>query len=232
MVDKWEVKKYVENKIGKKYVISSIGLWDNPNDIDYPNLPQQFVLKCTHDSGSVVICRDKDKLDIEATNSWLRKRMSRDYYKGKREWAYKGVKPRIIAEPFIPNLGSADSVEYKLTVYNGIVKFITVCTGIAHATYSDRFNDHFTPEWKKLDWYVNYKSSGKNITKPVFMDEMIRLTETLADGLPQVRVDWYVIDGKLFFGEMTFYTWAGYMKFVPEEWDMKLGSWLEIPNKM
>lgn len=230
-VDKYEVGNYVSKKIGAEYVIPCIGVWDDVDSIDLSTLPDQFVLKCTHDSGSVVICRDKNSFDWEKARIWLSKRMNYNYFATKREWAYKDVKPRIIAEPFIPGLGTADSVEYKLTVYNGKVHFITVCTGIAHASYSDRFNDHFTPEWERLPFYVNYKPTGKDIKKPPFMDEMVRMSEILADDLPQVRVDWYVVNNKMIFGEMTFYTWAGYMHFVPNEWNKTLGSWLVLPEK-
>ena len=126
---------------------------------------------------------------------------------------------RIIAEPFIPYLGKRDSVEYKITVYNGKVRFIIVCTGIAHVSLDERTNDHFTPEWERLNWYAYYKPSGKDIQKPPFMDDMARLTEKLAEGLPQVCVGWYEHEGKMLFGEMTFYTWADYLNFEPEEWD-------------
>ncbi len=231
LVDKAEVKEFVSEKIGKDHVVPAIGLWNSVDEIDFGSLPNQFVLKCTHDSGSVVICKDKANFDVQAAKRKLQWGMHRNYFQGKREWAYKDIQPRIIAEPFIPYLGKPDSVEYKITVYNGKVRFITVCTGIAHASLDVRTNDHFTPEWERLNWYAYYKPSEKDIQKPAFMDEMVRMTEALAEGLPQVRVDWYVDNGQIFFGEMTFYTWAGYLKFEPEEWDEKLGSWLELPKE-
>ena len=230
-VDKYEVGRYVERAIGKDYVIPCIGLWDDVEDIDFESLPNQFVLKCTHDSGSVIICRDKSTLDIDLCKRNLKRGQLCDYYLGKREWAYKGVKARIIAEPLISSLGNPDSVEYKITVYNGKVKFITVCTGIAHDSLEVRTNDHFTPEWERLPFYAYYKPSGRDIMKPPFMDKMVQLTEKLAEDLPQVRVDWFVHEGKIYFGEVTFYTWAGYLKFIPEEWDERLGAWLELPTQ-
>lgn len=230
LVDKYEVGRFVEKTIGKEYVIPCLGVWEKVDDINFAELPESFVLKCTHDSGSVVICKEKSNFNIEEAKRKLSKCLSDNYYKGKREWAYKDIKPRLIAEPFIPTLGNPDSVEYKLTVYNGKVRFITVCTGIAHSSLDVRTNDHYTPNWERLPFYVYYKPSGKEILKPSFMDKMVELTELLAKDLPQVRVDWYVNDGKITFGEMTFYTWAGYLKFVPEEWDEKLGSWLVLPK--
>ena len=231
LVDKAEVKNYVVDTIGEEHIIPTIGLWNSVDEIDFDKLPSQFVLKCTHDSGSGVICRDKNLFDISSAKNKLRKGVNRSYFKTAREWAYKDLTPRIIAEPFVPYLGRPDSVEYKITVYNGKVRFITVCTGIAHVSLDERTNDHFTPNWERLPWYAYYKPSGRDIQKPAFMDEMVKMTEKLAEGLPQVRVDWYVHEGKMLFGEMTFYTWAGYLKFEPKEWDEILGSWLELPEK-
>ncbi len=231
LVDKATNKQYVTEKIGSGHTIPTIGLWDDVDSIDFEKLPSQFVLKCTHDSGSVCICRDKDNVNFESIKKKLHRGLGRNYFLGKREWAYKDLKPRIIAEPFLPYIGKPDSVEYKLTVYNGKVRFITVCIGIAHSTYDDRTNDHFTPEWNHLPFAVNYKSSGRKIEKPPFMDEMIQLTEKLAEGLPQVRVDWYAHDNAIIFGEMTFYTWAGYLNMEPKEWDERLGQWLELPKE-
>lgn len=231
LVDKYEVGRYVEETIGKEYVIPFLGLWEDVEEIEFDKLPEQFVLKCTHDSGSIAICKDRNNFDVDNAKRILNKGLHRNYYIGKREWAYKDVAPRIIAEPFIPSLGKPESVEYKLTVYNGKVKFVTICTGIAHDSLEARTNDHFTPGWERLPFYAYYKPSNRDIPKPAFMDEMVRLTEKLAEGLPQVRVDWFVHEGKMYFGEMTFYTWAGYLKFVPEEWDEKLGSWLELPKE-
>lgn len=231
LVEKYEVKKIVSDKIGSEYVIPTLAIWDTIDDIDISQLPNQFVLKCTHDSGSVIICKDKATFDFEHAKKLLRRSYKRQYYYSAREWAYKDIKPRIICEPFIPTLGKKESVEYKITVYNGKVRFVTVCTGIAHTDLSKRTNDHFTPNWERLPFYAYYKPSGQEIPKPSFMDKMIELTEKLADGLPQVRVDWYYNEGKMIFGEMTFYTWAGYLLFNSEEWDEKLGSWLNLPTK-
>lgn len=125
LVDKYEVGCYVEETIGKEYVIPCIGLWNSVDDINFDKLPNQFVLKCTHDSGSVVICKDKTTFDVNAAKAKLKKGFNCNYFITKREWAYKGLKPRVIAEPLIPYLGKPESVEYKLTVYNGKVRFIT-----------------------------------------------------------------------------------------------------------
>lgn len=229
LVDKYEVKKWVANKIGKEHVIPCYGVWDSVDEIEYFRCPSKFVLKCTHDSGGIFYC-DKYETDFKKLKKKMRKHLASSvYWNGNgREWAYKDVRPRILAEEYIPELGKADSIEYKITCFNGKVEFITVCKGIAHNDFSLRFNDHYDREWNRLPFYVNYKSCGEDIPKPAYLDELIKYAEMLAKDIPQVRVDGYYIDGKFLFGEMTFYTWNGFMKFVPEEWDTILGSKLNL----
>ena len=232
MVDKYEAKKYVEEKIGSKYVVPCYGVWKSFDDIDFDKLPNQFVLKCNHNSGSYVICEDKNNFDKEKARKILEPALKKNYYWVFREWAYKNVNRRILAEQYIPSLGKKDSVEYKLTCFDGEVKVITVCTGVPHQAYELRHNDNFSRDWKRQDWYAAYTPTGEDIEKPKEMDEMIALSEKLSEGIPQVRIDWYVVDGQLYFGEFTFYTWAGYIQFQPEEWDLKLGGWMKLPGRM
>ena len=231
MVDKYEAKKIVAEKVGEEHVIPTIGVWDRVEDIDFSLLPNQFVLKPTHDSGGLVICRDKSTLDIKETKEKLQKTLEHNYYLGGREWPYKHVKPRIIAEPLIDQLGRPESIEYKATCFNGKVAFITICSGIAHVEYEKRKNDHFDRDFNKLEWYVNYKPAPVTPAKPDQWDELIAFCEKLSENIPYLRVDTYIIDGKIIFGEMTFYTWGGFMHFEPEEWDLKLGQMLELPNE-
>ena len=217
MVDKYEVKSFVAEQVGEQYVTKLIGVWDRFDDIDFHSLPDRFVLKCTHD-GTPLICTDKNKLDLRISKELFEKKLKTDYFRFSREWPYKNVRRRIIAEEYYPSLGNKDSVEYKLTCMNGEVRFITVCTGIAHAEFDLRKNDHFDKAWKRLvPWEC--------------MDEMIGLAEKLSAGIPYVRVDFYVIEGQIKFGEMTFFTWGGFMRFEPQEWDLKLGEWLVLPEK-
>lgn len=229
MVDKYKVKQIVAEKAGADYVTPLLGVWDQFEEIDFDKLPETIVLKCNHDGGPVIV-RDKRKFDKSAAAAVFYKKMQANYFRENREWPYKNVRRRIIAEPYYDSLGKRDSVEYKLTCMNGKVKFTTICTGIAHAGFEDRNNDHFDRDWKRLDFSVNYKSSGKQIEKPVFMDEMIGVAEKLADGIPYVRVDFFVIDGQIKFGEMTFFTWGGFMRFDPPEWDEILGGWMKLPG--
>ena len=230
MVDKYEVKKYVAEKIGAKYVIPLLGVYNNFDEINFDEMPEQFILKCTHDSGGFVICRDKKNFDVEAARAMLTKHLKINYYLGKREWVYKNIKPRIIAEKYIDTLGKPESIEYKLTCFNGVAKLITICKGIAHTDFDKRTNDHYDRDLNPLKWYAYYKNSPVPVQPPKEIHEIIALSEKLAAGIPQVRVDSYLIDGKVYFGEMTFYTHAGMIEFNPPEWDEILGSWIELPK--
>ncbi len=230
MVDKYEVKKYVDSVLGEGHTIPAYGVWDSFDEIDFDSLPDQFVLKCTHDSGGSVVCRDKASFDIKAARKRLNPRLQRNFYKVGRQWVYKDVKPRILAEQYIPTLGNKDSVEYNLTCFDGRVGLITICRGIPHRTYADRTKDNYDRDFNYLPFYAFYKNTHP-IEKPKEMDEIIRISEALSQGIPQVRVDTYVIDGTVYFGEMTFYTLNGFIVFTPEEWDRKLGDMIRLPEK-
>lgn len=229
MVDKYAVKQYVSERIGPGHVIPLVGgPWEKPEDIDFDALPERFVLKCTHDSGSILICRDKASLDREAAIRHLRRKLQQNYYLKHREWAYRDVPRRIIAEAYIPTLANPDSFEYKLTCFGGRVKIITVCRGVPHASLDARTNDHFDREGNHLPWYVFYKNAAERPELPPQMDEIVAFAEKLSAGLRQVRCDFYIIDGQVYFGEFTFYTWAGWNVFTPPEWNDILGSWISL----
>lgn len=230
MVDKYEVKAYVAERIGAEHVIPLVGgPWNSVDEIDFDALPEQFVLKCTHDSGSFVVCRDKASFDIPAAKEKLRKRLKVNYFGKNREWAYKNVPPRIIAEQYMPSLGNPDSVEYKLTCFDGRVGIITVCRGVPHSSFEARTNDNFDREGNHLPWYAFYKNAKERPVLPPQIGEIVDYAEKLSAGIPQVRCDFYLIDGKVYFGEFTFYTWAGFIEFTPPEWNDIMGSWLKLP---
>lgn len=231
MVDKYEVKAYVSKTIGEQYVIPLYGVWDHFDEIDFDELPQSFVLKVTHNSGGLVVVKDKAKFDKAAARKKLEDALAVNYYTISREYPYKDVKPRIIAEKYIDSLGHEDSIEYKLTVFNGKVKMITVCKGIAHDSFEARTNDHYDRDGNTLPFYAYYKNSNPPVPLPKQTDEMIRIAEKLAGDIPYVRVDFYIHDEKVLFGEMTFFTWGGFILFTPKEWDRKLGDWLELPKE-
>ena len=232
LVDKVEVKKYVADRIGQSHVIPTLGVYDTFDEIDFDALPDRFVLKCTHDSGGIRFCRDKKTFDRAEAREYLTSRLSKDPYPQAREFAYKGIRPRLICEPLIDELGKRDSVEYKITCFDGKAKMITVCEGIAHDSLKARTNDFYDRDWNFLPFYTAYYlNSGHENLPPKELPAMLEICDKLAEGIPEVRVDLYLIDGQVLFGEMTFYTWGGFINFVPDEWDEKLGSWFTLPPK-
>ena len=231
LADKYQAKKIVDKIIGKGHTIPTLGVWNHFDDIDFSTLPERFVLKLTHNSGGMVICKDKSKFDKRTAKKKLEKELKRNYFYGGREWQYKNIKPRIIAEPYISKLGKKDSIEYKTTCFDGKVGFVTICKGIAHTDLDLRSNDHFDSQFNKLNWWTYYKPAKVTPSKPEQWDELIAFCEKLATGFPYSRIDTYIINGKIIFGEMTFTTWSGHMKFDPPEWDMKLGNMLKLPER-
>ncbi|OAA86972.1 ATP-grasp fold amidoligase family protein [Clostridium ljungdahlii] len=227
MVDKHEVRQYVKDNIGEQYLITLLGgPWNNFDEIDFDALPDQFVLKCTHDSGGVIICKDKRNFNKGAARLRLNKSLQRNYYYSGREWPYKNVKPRIIAEKYMVDDSSKDLKDYKLMCFGGKVKCSFVCT---NRDLNDLRVTFFDRQWQKMPFERHYPVDSKNIQKPIGYGEMICLAEKLADNIPFVRVDFYNINGKIYFGELTFYPGCGFEEFTPEEWDHKLGNWITLP---
>ncbi len=227
MVDKQEAKKYVAEKIGEQYIIPTLAVYDSINDIDIAALPEQFVLKCTHDSGSVCICRNKKDFDFEKAKSKLNSKMKSNLFWHGREWPYKKLKPRIIAEKYMTNSQSENLQDYKFFCFNGEPKIILVC--------SDRFSkiglreDFFDVEWKHLDIRrPTHPNSDTEIVKPKNLDKMLLLAETLSKDIPFLRVDFYEVNGDIYFGELTFFPAAGFGPFTPETADKMLGEWINI----
>lgn len=226
MVDKYEVKKYVADKIGAQYVIPTLGVWDNFDDIDFDSLPDQFVLKCTHDSGGVVICKDKSALDIEATRKIINKSLKTNYYWRGREWPYKNVRPRILAEKFI-SLSDPTCAEYKMFFNNGKLKYTMVCTGEAHVI-GKRTNDLFDADFNHIPVKTENLNAKVTAVKPEAYDELVRLGKLLSEGHILLRVDFYLLGKIIYFGELTFFHDSGYTPLTPPEWDEKLGQNIDI----
>ena len=227
MVDKILVKEYVEKVIGKEYIIPTLGVWDRYEDIDFSELPEQFVLKCNHDSGSIVVCTNKEKLDRKKTRKKLKTGLKTDGFFWGREWPYKSVKRRILAEQYMEEEGTNELKDIKLMCFDGKVK----CSFIG----SERFSKDglkvtfFDTDWKVMPFERHYPKSKKEIKKPQNYDEMVILAEKLSQGIPFVRVDFYEVCGKTYFGELTFFPGSGWEEFRPEAWDKKIGEWIKLP---
>lgn len=228
MVDKYSVKEYVKNKIGEKYIIPTIGVWDKFEDINFDYLPKRFVLKCTHDSGGIVICKDKRNMDIRKIRDILNKSLNRNYYQWTREWPYKNVKPRIIAETYMENQEGANELsDYKFYCFNGVPKLVMVALGRPVDT---RFA-YFDMDWNEQSIEWGYPRPDRKVLKPKNFEEMKALSSKLSQGIPHVRVDLYDINGAVFFGEFTFFDGGGHTPIRPIEWDFRLGSWISLPPK-
>lgn len=232
MSDKFAVKEYIREKLGKDYVIPLIGgPWKNADEINFDELPNQFVLKCTHDSGGLVICRDKNTLDKKAAKKILNKSISKNYFYWCREWAYKDIKPLIIAEKYMEDSNSSESkmkqclTDYKFYCFNGKVKYLYVSVGLEnHKTARISF---LTPDWKFAPFnrsdYIPY---DKLPEKPHNYSKMIEIAEYLSKGIPFLRVDLFELNKNIYFSEFTFYPCGGFMPVIPNEWDKKLGELL------
>lgn len=231
MVDKFEVKEYVADLIGEEYIIPTLGVWDSFDEIDFDCLPEQFVLKCTHDSGGLVICQDKSKLDKKTAKEKIQKSLKINYYWHGREWPYKNVKPRIIAEKFMKD--AKEQIEegltdYKFFCFDGEPKAMFIATDRAKADIETKF-DFFDMEFSHLPFTNGHPNSDNEIEKPKQFDLMAELCRKLSRDIPQVRVDFYECEGKIYFGELTLFHWGGMVPFEPEEWDYKFGSWIKLP---
>lgn len=230
MVDKVSAKKYAEKIIGSKYIIPTIGVWDNCNDISLDALPDKFVIKTSHDSGGVFICKNKSRINWKRIKKEINRRLRRNYYFYGREWPYKNIPRKVIVEELLEskiNLDSERISDYKFMTFNGTVKCIFVCTerdssnGL-RVTFFDR-------QWNELPFERHYRRSDVKIGKPESLQEMISVAERLAEGIPFARIDLYEVDGHVYFGEITLYPGSGFEEFKPDEWDAIMGKWLELP---
>ena len=225
IVDKYNGKEYVRGIIGDKHIIPTLGVWNKFDDIDFDSLPNQFVLKCTHDSGSVIICSDKSKFDLKTSRKKLTKALKRNSYPVSREWPYKNLKHRIIAEKYMADESNTDLADYKFFCFDGTPKAMFIATD---RPYDTKF-DFYDMEFNHLPFTNGHKNANKPIAKPLNWNLMIELAQKLSRDIPHVRVDFYEVNGAVYFGELTFYHYGGLVKFDPEEWDYTLGRWIKLP---
>jgi hypothetical protein len=228
MVDKVAAKDYVAGIIGDEYIIPTLGVYNSADEIDFEKLPNQFVLKCTHDSGGVIVCKDKSKLNTTAVKKKLANGLKRTYVIQTREYPYKDVPRRIIAEQYMEDESGHELKDYKFFCFHGEPRIIQLDF--------DRFTQHkknlYTLEWELLPFSFNYPSHPECVfPKPDGLEKMIALARILSKGIPFVRVDLYNINGKIYFGELTFFPASGVGRFTPHEWDYKLGELIHLPEK-
>lgn len=226
--DKYEVKKYIRKILGEQYVIPTIGIWDSPNDIDFTLLPEQFVLKATHNSSvGRCICTDRSKLDVKKTKLILNKALKQNYYYLWREWPYKNIKPRIIGEKYISNSDGTPIVDYKFYCFGGEPRYFMYSVG--EANHHVR-NCKFDMNGHNIDNLFKKKRTltDDEIKLPANLDEMVAIVKKLCIGYPHIRIDLYNVDGHIYFGEMTFYTGDGFINIDSKEFSQQLADLIDI----
>lgn len=228
MVDKKEAKDYVASIIGEEYIIPTLAIYDKAEDIDFDRLPDQFVLKCTHDSGGVVVCKDKSKLDKAAAIEKLRQGLKANFVSVNREYPYKNVIPRIIAEQYMEDESGFELKDYKIFCFNGEPKMFFIASD---RQLGETKFDFFDLEWNHLPIQQEYPNNPNGIPKPKNLEGLLDVARTLSKGFPHLRVDLYNCNGKIYFGELTFFHNSGLYPWNPKEWDYKLGDWLKLPER-
>lgn len=227
LVDKYNVRSYVSDRAGENYLNEVYGVYERPEDIDFNGLPERFVLKATHGYDMNLVVKDKEKLDVakavEITRKWL---AINHYYRAGMEWAYKDIKPRLIAEKFMEEKGKDYINDYKFYCFDGVPRFLHVDL--------DRGSNHsvgyYDMEWQKLPFLKKiHLIAEKDIPKPENFEEMVEVVRKLSADFPFVRVDLYNIEGKIVFGEMTFYPGDGRIEFEPEQYNKILGDYIKLP---
>ena len=225
LVDKYEVREIIRKKIGEEYLIPLLGVYEKFNQINFESLPNQFVIKTTHDCGGIVICKDKSKFNQKEAQKKIEHHLRKNYYYMHREWPYKKVNPRIIIEKYMVDESRTELKDYKFFCFDGEPKLMFVATDRGVDT---RFN-FYDMNFKQINLQQHYKNSNKEIDRPKNFDTMISIAKKLSENLPHIRVDLYDVNGHIYFGELTLYHFSGFEKFYPEEYDLILGKELKLP---
>ena len=225
--DKYKVREYIARTIGENYLVPMIGVYRKANEIPWTELPDRFVLKCNHASGTNVICQDKRELDVSATEKKLDTWLKKNAFWGGREWCYKDIEPCIICEAFIETPDGNTPDDYKFMCFNGVPRLIQV----HHDRYGDHTLDYYTPEWKKSDLHrIDASTSAKVVEKPEKLNEMLSIAEALSKDMYYARIDLYYVEGSIYFGEITLYPTSGFSTFTRYEDDLLLGSYIHLPT--
>lgn len=227
--DKYAVRQYVTKMIGDEYLIPLLGVYKKSKDVKFDKLPNKFVLKANNGSGTNIICSDKSILDIEdATkklDEWLKPNSG--LYRYSYEWCYKNIKPLIVCEKYMDGL-DGDLLDYKFMCFNGNPELLFVCSERTKGLKIDFFD----MSWRLLPFTRKYPNNPKTPEKPNNFDLMVDIAKKLSQDFPFVRVDLYEVDGRVYFGELTFYPGNGMEAFDPVEWDYKIGDLLRLPKKV
>lgn len=230
MVDKFEAKQFALEKIGSEYIVPAVaGPWQSFDEIDFDSLPEQFVLKTTHDCGGVLICKNKQEFDHGAARAFMHKHLQDNYYRHCREWPYKNIAPRIFAEQYLDALADGDLKDYKFFCFDGVPKLMFIASDRQAENQETKF-DFFDMDFRPLSIINGHPNADHAPERPKNFERMKELAAVLSAGIPHLRVDFYECDGCLYLGELTFFHWGGLVSFQPEIWDTILGSWLELPN--
>lgn len=230
LVDKYEVRQFIKEKFGEENLTKCYGVYDKWGDIDFSKLPDQFVIKCTHDSGSVYVCKDKSEFDYDKCKEIILSGLSRNQFYLSREWPYKNVKPRIMIEEYLHDDNTDDLIDYKFFCFNGKAKLLYTVSG--REKDNGACEDFFDLFWNHLPIMHFYKNSEIPPQKPQNFDQMIKCANNLSTGFPHVRVDFFEANGKMYFGEMTFFDSGGRKPFKPDSVDRELGELIVLPPKM
>lgn len=229
MVDKYKVRDFVAEKIGSEHLIPLLGVWDDPDEIDFAALPDQFVLKCNHNSHQgLCVCKDKSSLNIHKAKKELRKALAQDFYLTGREWPYKNVPRKIICEQYMTDESGEGLTDYKFQCFDGEVKILGIFkdrTSKAPMT-ADYFDRDYV--WQDVSW-GGIPHARVTPPKPVMFDQMVAIAETLSQGIPEVRVDLYLCGKNIYFGELTFFDGSGLDRIEPKAFDEQMGDWLTLP---
>lgn len=231
LVDKIAVREYIAKNFGSDLLIPVIGVWNSIEEIDFSKLPNSFVLKTSHDSGGVVVCKNKENMDIDILKKKLSRSLNLNYFYGTKEWPYKNILPKIYGEHLLVDNSNEDLIDYKMMVFNGKL----YCTLVVSNRFSKNgpFMDFYDINWNKLPFKRKNKPNSQTIIKkPYNYDKMKQISEEIGEKLDFVRVDFYEVNKKLYFGEITFYPASGFEQFEPEEYDLLLGDLLKLKEKL
>ena len=228
MVDKYEAKKFVGKRIGEEHIIKTYGVWEKFEEIDFDALPDKFVLKCTHDSAGYVICKAKENFDFDGARKKITKCLTRNFYYVGREWPYKSIKPRVIAEEYMEDHTLHELRDYKFFTFDGVPKVMHIVSNRQNSN-EETYGDFFDMDYQHLDLTMGHPNAPQCPEMPKNFEKMKKFASVLAKDTIHLRVDFYEVDGQLYFGELTFYQDSGIANIQPEGWNDILGDWINLP---